>query len=264
MRRANRAGRARVGPIADRHATELSTKLGRSLREARNIAGLKQAQAAARAGLSQSGWSRLERDGDARYTVATWDRAAHAVGARLHAYIEGVSAADRPRDAVHVKNQELLIRMALGGGWRSLPEEAIDREVSRSRWADVLLSRRRVREPAEYALMEVIDWFDDVGAATRAWGRRLEAVERYAIGRMLPGDDQPLPRASGCWLIRATQRNRALVGELHNFLRARFPGSGRAWLAALTNRATPMPSDPALLWVSLNGDRLFAARLGAT
>jgi hypothetical protein len=74
--------------------------------------------------------------------------------------------------------------------------------------------------------------------------------------------DESVPRIGGCWLVRATRRNRQLVGEHRHFFRARFPGSGRAWLAALSDAAVPMPAEPALLWVDVGGTRLFAARLG--
>ena len=260
MRRDRRPERARVGPAADRHSAALAARLGKGLRDARQAARLTQAEAAARAGLSQGGWSKLETQGDGRYTLATWDRAAFAVGGRLNAYVEGASAADQPRDAVHLRNQELIIRTAKDGGWRALPEEPLDRDVGRSRWGDVLLHRRRPGDADEYALLEVIDWFDDVGAPTRAWQRRLDAVERYAIARMV--DDQTLPRVSGCWVVRATRRNRQLIGEHRNFFQTRFPGSGRAWITALTQSATPMPAGSALLWVSVRGERMFPVRLG--
>ncbi|MEO6350453.1 MAG: hypothetical protein ABIP53_07360 [Candidatus Limnocylindrales bacterium] len=47
-----------------------------------------------------------------------------------------------------------------------------------------------------------------------------------------------------------------------NFFHARFPGSGHAWLAALGEPTNPMPNDPALLWVTVRGDRLYPARMG--
>jgi hypothetical protein len=152
-----------------------------------------------------------------------------------------------------------VISTALLGGWQALPEEPIDREARTSRAADVLLHRRRSDRPVEYALFEVIDWFHDVGAPTREWSRRLDAVERYAIARMTPNDES-LPVVGGCWVVRATMRNRRLIGEHRHFFRARFPGSGRAWLAALGSREDPMPTVPAVLWVSVDGTRLFAVR----
>jgi hypothetical protein len=139
------------------------------------------------------------------------------------------------------------------------PEEFIDREARTSRAADVLLYRRRPGQPAEYALWSVTDWIDDVGAIVRDFVRRVDAVERYAIAHA----DEHMPRAGGCWVVRATQRNRRLIGEHRHFFSARFPGSGRAWLASLTIAEAPLPREPALIWVSVNGERLFPARLGS-
>jgi transcriptional regulator with XRE-family HTH domain len=254
-----RRTRAKVAGDAERHASDLAGKLGLALRDARKRHGLLQAEAAHRAGLDQTTWSRLERDRDAGYTLATWDRAAHAVGGSLEAYVKAASAAAQPRDAVHLRNEELLLRISGPGGWSGLGEVAIDRNVSRSRFGDVVLERAR-KSGREYALMEVIDWFDDVGAPSRDWQRRLDAIERRAIARMRP--DETLPRVSGCWVVRATRRNRQLIGGHRNFFGGRFPGSGRAWLAALTSPGAAMPADSALLWVDVGGTRIFGSRLG--
>ena len=224
------------------------------LKDARTGRRQTQQQASQRAGISQGTWSGLEREGDGRTTLAVWARAAFAVGASLDAYLRRASAADQPRDAVHLRNQERVIRTALAGGWRSLPEAPIDREARTSRAADVVLMRG-----SEYALVEVWDWFDDVGAALRELDRRLDALERFAIARMI---DDSMPRAAGCWMIRATQRNRRLVREHRHLFRARFAGSSRAWLAALTTHGTAMPTEPAILWATVGGERLYPARLG--
>jgi len=151
-----------------------------------------------------------------------------------------------------------MIATATAGGWHGLAEEQIDREARSSRFADVLLERPHV-QPEEVALMEIIDWFDDVGAPLREWPRRLEAVERRAIARMV--GDQGVPKVGGCWLIRATRRNRELVAAHANIFRNRFPGSGRAWLAALTQTTAAMPDAAALLWVSVDGTRIWPSRL---
>jgi transcriptional regulator with XRE-family HTH domain len=247
-----------VAGAADRHASDLSKRLGAALRDARSVNRLTQREAGARAGISQGTWSKLENNEDSRYTIGTWDRACFAVGTQLEAYVPKASAADLPRDAVHLKSQELIIRTATPGGWAALPEEMIDRDARTSRAADVLLHRRRPPTDAEYALMEVIDWFDDVGAPMRDWSRRLDAVERYAIGRMA-GEDE-LPRVSGCWIVRATKRNRTLIADHRNVFRSRFPGDGAAWLNALTKPDAPMPTEPALLWVTVDGTKLFPVR----
>jgi hypothetical protein len=159
---------------------------------------------------------------------------------------------------VHLKAQELVIRTARQGGWQGSAEVQIDGMAATSRFADVVL-QRPPRQPREIALIEIIDWFDDVGAPLREWPRRLEAMERRAIAAMV-GDADP-PRVSGCWVVRATARNRDLIGQHSNVFRSTFPGSGRAWLTALTHPTTPMPLTPALMWIAVNGERIFPARL---
>ncbi len=254
---------------ADRRSDELAGRLGRSLRDARKAVGLSQLAAADRAGLARSTWSGLEVARDGGVTMATLNRAAMAVRVDLRAYLENASAASQPRDAIHLRHQELIIRTAATGGWNALAEAALDRDARTSRAADVLLERG-----TEYAIAEVWDWFDDVGAALRDWDRRLDALDRYAIARLNPaagvggpvrsgGSAAPvvLPKVGGCWVVRATRRNRELVSDHRHLFRARFAGSGHAWLESLTTSRS-MPERAALLWVSVDGRRLFPARLG--
>jgi transcriptional regulator with XRE-family HTH domain len=231
-------------------------KLGAMLRDGRTRLGLKQIEAASAAGISRSEWSKLER-GKSRATLHFINRAGSAVNAPLDAFLRHASAANLPRDATQLKGQELVIATARPGGWRGLPEEQIDRDARTSRAADVLLFRQRELQAPEYALIEIIDWFADVGEPLRAWNSRLAAVERYAIARMQ--NDVP-PVTSGCWVVRATQRNRRLVADHANLFRARFPASGRAWLAALAQPSIAMPTEPCLLWINVKGDRLFPVR----
>jgi hypothetical protein len=110
----------------------------------------------------------------------------------------------------------------------------------------------------------VVDWIDDVGAALRDWTRRLARADQLATARLTrdAGAQQGpvLPAVSGCWVLRATHRNRGLVSDHRLVFRSRFAGSGRAWLAALRGPSL-MPSEPAILWVSLDGDRVWPARL---
>ena len=91
---------------ADRAATELTKKLGKMLVDGRNRLRLKQSDAASRAGISRGRWGDLERRQDPGVPLATWSRAAFAVGGALEAYIRETSAASQPRDSVHLKNQK--------------------------------------------------------------------------------------------------------------------------------------------------------------
>jgi len=255
MARRKRLGRRTQGQAdADRRAADLAARLGRMLRDGRRARHLTQREAAEIAGIAQQTWSHLEIRGDARMTISTWGRAAAAVGASLDAYLKQTSAASAPRDAVHLRNQELVISVALRGGWQSAPEAPIDRDARTSRFGDVVL-----RRGSTYALVEIWDWFDDVGAAFRDFDRRLGALDRYSVAKMR-SDVRPV--VGGSWVVRATHRNRLLLAEHRNTFRARFPGSGNAWLATLTRADAAMPSAPAVLWVSVGGDRLFPARLG--
>jgi transcriptional regulator with XRE-family HTH domain len=254
-RRSESARRTKRQAGADQASDQLAANLGRMLLDARTITRKSQAAASADAGITQGMWSKLEHGSGARVTLATWNRAATAVDSSLAAYLRATSAAGQPRDAVHLRHQELILRTAAPGGWSGAAEVQLDANAQASRSGDVLLQRG-----FEFALIDVWDWFDDVGAALRAWPRRLNAVERIAIARMI--GDAPLPRVSGCWVVRATNRNRRLIADHRHLFRASLPGSGQAWLAAFGDRSIPMPTEPALLWVTVAGDRLYAPRLG--
>jgi transcriptional regulator with XRE-family HTH domain len=225
---------------ADERAGQLAAFLGRSLLDARRKRALTQAMAAERAGISQSAWSSLERGRGAGISLRVWERACDAVYADLRAYLEGASAAEQPRDAAHLREQELVARIAAGGGWSVGSEAAI----GGAGVADLVL-----RRPSETALVEIWNWFADVGDAFRSWDRKLERLA--ASGER---------RASGCWVVRATRRNRDLVATHRTIFGSRFPGSPASWLVSLGDPARPMPPQPAILWVSVKGDRLFSSR----
>lgn len=187
----------------------------------------------------------MERGRGANLSVRVWMRATHAVGADLHAYLEATSGAERPRDAVHLRHQELLAQYAARGQWKPMPEARTG-----NGFVDMVLERH-----AETAVVEVWDWLADVGDAFRSWDRKLEQW------RARVGASGQAARVAGIWVVRASRRNHRLVHDHPAIFRARFPASGAAWLAALTDQARPMPPEPALIWVSVRGDRLYPARL---
>ena len=249
--------RTQIQVAADRHADELAIQVGRMLRDRRQGRGSTQAAAAATAGMPRTTYTTLEGGYASGASLRTLSRAAQAVGGELRAYVAETSAADQPRDAVHLRHQELVLRVASGGGWRGLPEAELDRHAGTSRAADVLLTRG-----PEWAIVEVWNWFLDVGASLRDWDRRRAALEALAIARTAPSAvHSALPRVGGCWVVRATVRNRRLVAEHQHVFRARFPGSSWLWLEALRGSRL-MPLEPALIWVRVDGSALFASRLG--
>jgi hypothetical protein len=60
-------------------------------------------------------------------------------------------------------------------------------------------------------------------------------------------------------VVRATARNRALLARYPEVFAARFPGSSRQWVNAITTGAEP-PAEPGLVWASVDGTRVYAWR----
>jgi transcriptional regulator with XRE-family HTH domain len=233
---------------------ELAGRLGRGLREARIAAGRLQRQVAAEAGISQTRCSDLERGRGAGATIETWALAAEAVGQQFVAFLEHAPGAARPRDYEHIKRQQLVVGIAVKGGWRPMPEHLIDADALRSRSIDVFLTRAL---QSEAVVVEIWDWFSDVGDAMRGLDGKMAAVTRMLVERR----DGPW-RVGGLWVVRGTKRNRMLVGEVQDLFAAKFGGSPRSWLAALGRAATPMPALPGLVWTDVSVTRLTEVRLG--
>ena len=254
-RRRRRAGAARMA--GRQRSGEVAVRLGRGLREARLPLRMRQADVADRAGVSQSWISRMERGKGGSASLETWAAAAAAVGEQLVGFLERAPGADRPRDYEHLKRQELIVATTRAGGWRALPEESVDDDWTRSRSVDVALLRAVRREAA---VVEVIDFFDDVGAAKRNLDGKLAALDR----RLTHGRDLTAPgwRVGGLLVVRGTRRNRALVREFGALFAASFPGGSLAWLRALTDPAAPMPNEAGFVWTDVVGTRLMEARLG--
>ena len=240
-----RAGQVRAGIV--------SKRLGTALRDARTSAGMTQAQVADRAALSQTLISDLERGLGTTASIETWGMVAAAVGEQLVGFLERAPGADVPRDIEHLRRQSALIAIAASGGWRALPELRLDQDARWSRSIDVAL----VRGPSHEAIVvEIWNWFEDVGGALRGLGGKVAALR-----------DQLDPSVEwtirGLFIVRDTRRNRQLVSELGPMLGARFPGNARAWLRALTDAAQRMPDGDGLLWSDRAGTGLKASRLRA-
>lgn len=248
--RTQRSGRRAI--LGRRRAQAIAGRLGIGLREARELAGLSQAAAAGRSGISQPRWSGLERGLGAGASLETWAVAAAAVGEQFVGFLEHAPGAERPRDIEHVRRQNAVIEAARRGGWSAHPEFAIDTDVGRSRSIDVALLRAASREAV---VVEIWDWFDDVGASLRGLDGK-----KAALRPRLDVTDGPW-RVGGLYVIRDTRRNRSLVVELGSMFAARFPGSSSAWLRALTDDdvGAPMPALDAYVWSTSEG-RLRATR----
>jgi transcriptional regulator with XRE-family HTH domain len=225
-------------------------RIGTGLRDARLAQGLRQAEVAAEAGISQPFYSRIERGLELGVALETLASCAAALNVQLAAFVEAMPGASLPRDIEHLKRQSLLVRTAAAGGWRATPEAAIPGDGPRPLSIDVLLVRALRREAV---VAEVWDLLADGGEAMRG----LETKVAATCERLGPGW-----RVEGLLLLRRTRRNLQLVRELAPLVRARYPASSAAWLAALRDEARPMPDAGGFAWTSVTGDRLFAARLG--
>lgn len=238
-----------------RRALDIGRRLGVSLRHARLATGMTQAQLAAATLVSQPEISRLERGHGGSASIETWSVVGAACGTSLAAFFEALPGADRPRDYEHLKRQQLVITTSEPGGWHPSVER---RTHSRTAWSgsvDVRLDRMARRETA---IIEIWDWFDDLGSAVRGLAAKVIAAEREHAARELEGD-QPW-RVAGLIVVRRTNRNRELVREFATLFRAQYPASAAAWLAALHSDRSAMPDEPGFLWTDVRGARLFAPR----
>jgi transcriptional regulator with XRE-family HTH domain len=234
-------GRARAAYVAKR--------LGIGLREGRIATGLPQREVAARAGVSQPEIAKLEGGHGSDTGVDTWAACGAAVGLRLAAFFEASPGADVPRDFEHPKRQNLVIATSAGGGWRAEPEAALPGDGPRPRSIDVLLTRAARREAA---VVEVWDLVLDGGQVMRS----LEAKVLATRERL--GADW---HVEGLLVVRGTQRNRRLIGDLRALFAARYPASSHAWLRALVEPVAPMPDAGGLAWTDVKGEHLLPSRL---
>jgi transcriptional regulator with XRE-family HTH domain len=237
---AQRRGRARADAVARR--------IGTGLKEARLAQGLRQADAAGAAGITQPHYSRIERGREPGATLQTLCACAAALNVQLAAFVQAMPGADLPRDIEHLRRQNLVVTTAATGGWTAIPEANLD-EGRWSRSIDVLLSRAARREAA---VVEIWDLLLDGGEAMRGLAAKVGAL-RQRLG--------PEWRVQGLLVVRGTHRNRALVRELGRLFASRYPAPSTDWLRALTDPGSAMPNAGGFAWTSVAGDRLTTARL---
>jgi transcriptional regulator with XRE-family HTH domain len=210
-----------------------------------------QAQTAFRAGVSQARISQLERGHGRGASLETWATVAAAVGEQIVGFLERAPGASLPRDIEHLRRQSALIEIARPGGWSSLPEFRLDQDARWSRSIDVALVRRAT---AEAVVVEIWNWFEDVGAALRGLDGKVAALRDQL-------DPSVQWTVRGLFVVRDTRRNRQLVTELRPMFAARFPGNARVWLRALADPAQRLPEGHGLLWSDRTGTSLKASRL---
>ena len=245
-----RAKRPELAAEARRRNLEQVASLGASVRAARLRRRLTQEQLAELAGVSRSAESRLERGLGGGQTLDTWQRVALAAGTPLIVKLQR-DPLEETADAGHLAMQELILRLGRSVGFARLFELAT-RPSEPWRSTDVGLRNDRRRW---LWLIECWNSFGDIGAAARSSARKTAEAEALAIAI---GGESPY-RVASCWVVRDTRRNRALVRRYPEVFAARFRGSSRAWVKALTTGAEA-PAEPGLVWCDRDATRLFAWR----
>jgi transcriptional regulator with XRE-family HTH domain len=242
--------RAELAAEATRLNLEQLARLGGELRRGRIAQRLRQKDVAIVAGLGRSTVSEIERGRGGGHTLDSWQRLALAVGRPLRVELArnrtGVVA-----DAGHLDLQELVLRLGNASGWRGAFELPI-RPTAGRHSVDVGLRHDGHRI---LACIECWNTFDDIGAAVRSsmwkWNKAEEVAIAVGHGRQYA--------VTGCWVVRATAHNRAIVERYPEVFASKFPGSSLAWARSIVAGASP-PHDIGLIWADVKATRLFAWR----
>ena len=245
------AKRPRAAILGEQRARAAAVRLGADLRASRKRRRLTQAALAQDVGISGQRLGDLELGLGAAAPSDVWFALAEA----LDRYLKFEFARDphaELADAGHLDMQELLLRVARGGGWERA-FEARSRASGSDRSVDVRLVDRRARR---LVVAECWNTFGDLGAATRSSNSKVRDAEEQAVA--VAGDGQPF-EVGLCWVVRDTKRNREVVARYEQIFTARFPGFSAAWVMALTNGG-PMPHQPGLVWCDVRATRLFSHR----
>jgi hypothetical protein len=165
-------------------------------------------------GVVQSSISQAERGEGGTLSLDFWQRIFVALGRRL--VVEaGRDSLEEPRDAGHLRIQELVLRLGRSSGYQA-SFEVPSRPADPVRSVDVMLrdDRRRL-----LVVVEAWNTIGDIGAAVRSFQRKLTEAEALAIAI---GGQRP-HRVCGLWVVRAAERNRRLLASLSGALRRALP-----------------------------------------
>ncbi len=244
------ARRTRLSLEAQRRNREQCARAGDDVRSARHRLRLTQNELGGRVGLSQGAISLLERGRGGSLSLDTWQRVGMAVSRPLVVALQR-DVAGETADAGHLQLQELVLATARRAGYPGRFELAT-RPAEPWRSTDVGLIDDQA---ARLILVECWNTIGDLGAAIRSSERKRAEADAFAAARWREG-----PQSIGCvWVVRATARNRALVGRFPEVFRSAFPGPSAAWLRALTARGR-LPEGRGLVWADIAATRLFAWR----
>ncbi len=247
-----RRKRVELAAEARRRNLEQLARLGGEIRASRRRRQISQSTFADVVGVAQSTISRLERGFGGSLSVDLWQRVFLALGRRLNIDAPR-DPREEPADAGHLAMQELVLRLGRTAGYAG-SFELSTRAAEPRRSTDVGLRHDVGRR---LILVECWNTFGDVGAAARSTTRKLAEAVELAVA--LGGERSY--RVGGCWVVRASERNRQLIGRYPELFASRFPGSSERWVRAITQGAEP-PLEPGLVWCDASSTRIFAWRQG--
>lgn len=242
--------RSQLAVEATRRNTDQRIRIGGEIRTMREHRGWTRTDLARRAGIGRMVESRVER-GLTNLDLDVLQRIGAAMDRPLIVTF-GRDILDVPADVGHLAMQELVLRLGRAAGYNG-SFELPTRPAEPWRSVDVGLV-----DDLQHRMLLVECWntFGDVGAAARSTNRKRADLENLAAARSgLEG------QVGVVWVVRATARNRALIGRYPEVFGSRFPGSSRAWVAALT-LGSPQPLEPGLVWCDIGATRLFDWRRG--
>lgn len=245
-----RVRRSELPAEAQRLNREQCARLGREIRASRLRRKLTQAQAAARARISRSTWSRIENGRGAGQTIDAWQRVGLAVGRPLRIDFGSDPEESATSDGGHLEGQELILRLMRATGHRRFVELPTRPADSRRAIDIVALDDRR----RSMLVVQVWNTFGDLGSAVRGFDRELAATAEVAAGMGFPD-----ATITGCWAVVDNRANRALVARYPEFFATRFPGSSFAWARAIRTGAPP-PQAAGIVWLDLRRGELVARR----
>jgi transcriptional regulator with XRE-family HTH domain len=231
-----------------RRTQERRARLGGQVRAMRVRRRWSQIELAQRAGADRNVIGRLER-GVGTVDIEVLERVGIALGVVLRLDF-GRDPREDAADAGHLAMQELVLRLGRAVGFDRQFELAT-RPDEPWRHIDVALGSDRQKVAIE---VECWNTFGDIGAASRSSNRKVAELQQAAVARW--GEDA---RAALVWVVRDAARNMALIARYPEVFAARFPGSSRAWVAALTEGG-PIPTEPGLAWCDVRRGRIYAWR----
>lgn len=226
--------------------------MGEQIAQARRKRGWPQRVLAAKVGIDQTRESQIELGRGGGVPAALWFTFGEALGVPFRMEF-GRDPLQELEDAGHLEMQEFMLRLAHASGFGrtfELPTRPANPGLS----VDVGL-RDDVRRLL--VLEECWNTFGNIGGSVRNTRRKLAELEALAVAA---GGEQGPYRVSGCWIVRDTARNRAVLERYPEIFEATFTGASAAWVRALTQQGAVPPADLGLVWCDPRRGRLTVWR----